>query len=65
MTDNRVSARITPEDVAAVQAAISTIKEKLPFLIGLSKEERVSMLKMGDKSQAFVQKTMELPEKIN
>ena len=60
MTDNRVSARITPEDVAAVQSAISTIKEKLPFLIGLSKEERVSMLKMGDKSRAFVQKTMEL-----
>ena len=63
MTDNRVSARITPEDVAAVQSAISTIKEKLPFLIGLSKEERVSMLKMGDKSRAFVQKTMELTGK--
>ncbi|BBD55939.1 hypothetical protein [Planktothrix agardhii] len=60
MTDNRISANLTPEDVAAIQAAILTIKEKLPFLVGLTKEERISMLKLGDKSRAFVQKTMEL-----
>ena len=39
---------------------IATLKQKLPFLIGLTKEERISMLKLGDKSRAFVQKTMEL-----
>jgi len=60
MTDNRVSANLSPEDIAAVQEAIVTLKQKLPFLIGLTKEERISMLKMGDKSRAFVQKTMEL-----
>jgi len=60
MTDNRISANLSPVDIAAVQEAIVTLKQKLPFLIGLTKEERVSMLKMGDKSRAFVQKTMEL-----
>ena len=60
MTDNRVSANLSPEDIAAVQEAIVTLKQKLPFLIGLTKEERISMLKLGDKSRAFVQKTMEL-----
>ena len=60
MTDNRVSANLSPDDIAAVQEAIATLKQKLPFLIGLTKEERISMLKMGDKSRAFVQKTMEL-----
>jgi hypothetical protein len=64
MTDNRISANLTPEDVAAIQAAILTIKEKLPFLVGLTKEERISMLKLGDKSRAFVQKTMELVKQI-
>lgn len=60
MVDNRVDASLTPAEIADILAAIQTIKEKMPFLLGLSKEERVSMLKMGDKSRAFVDKTMEL-----
>lgn len=60
MVDNRVDASLTPEQVSEVLAAIQTIKERLPFLINLTTDERVSMLKMGDKSRAFVDKTMEL-----
>ena len=60
MVENRVDASLSQEEVQEIMVAIQTIKEKLPFLIDLSKEERVSMLKMGDKSRAFVEKTREL-----
>lgn len=40
--------------------AIATIKEKLPFLVDLTPEERRTMLKMGDKSRAFVSKALEV-----
>ncbi|GAB3831244.1 hypothetical protein [Hymenobacter jeollabukensis] len=51
------------QDVAAaklqkVQAALDVIKTELgPLLISLTPDERKSMLRMGDKTVAFVQKT--------
>jgi len=58
--ENCVSADLSQSDKDAVMAALATIKAKLPFLIDIPTEERKTMLKMGDKSRAFVQKTMEL-----
>ncbi|AFY75371.1 hypothetical protein Syn7502_03532 [Synechococcus sp. PCC 7502] len=58
--ENRVSANLSQADKDAVMAALATIKAKLPFLIDIPAEERKTMLKMGDKSRTFVQKTMEL-----
>jgi hypothetical protein len=40
--------------------AITTIREKLPFLIDLTAEERKSLPKLGDKSRAFVSKALEV-----
>lgn len=60
MSDNRVSASLSKEDREAVIAAFNTIKAKLPFLIDLTKEERVALPKMGDKSRAFVTKALEV-----
>ena len=60
MPENRVSAELTAEDLDAIQGAIATIRERLPFLVDLSTEERTTMLKMGDKSRAFVEKMMEV-----
>ncbi|HTP09724.1 MAG TPA: hypothetical protein VMP08_15820 [Anaerolineae bacterium] len=60
MTVNRVSAKLLPADKEAVLAAIKTIKDKLPFLIDLSPEERHALPKMGDKSNAFVGKAAEI-----
>ena len=60
MTENRISASLTPEDKLAVLAAIATIKEKLPFLLGLSPQESKSLLRLGDKSRAFVAKALEV-----
>jgi hypothetical protein len=54
MSQNLVSATLTAEDRAAVLAALDTIAAKLPFLRGLTAEERRSLPRMGDKSVAFV-----------
>lgn len=54
MNTNRVSATLSAEDRAAVFSALETIRQKLPFLLDLSPEERRSLPKTGDKSRAFV-----------
>ena len=60
MAENRVSAQLSKEDQAAVLAAIDTIRQKLPFLIDLTPEERRNLPKMGDKSRAFVSQALEV-----
>ncbi|MFN8595174.1 MAG: hypothetical protein U0559_03200 [Anaerolineae bacterium] len=60
MAENRTAATIAETDVAAILQAIDTIKSRLPFLIDLSPEERQALPKMGDKSQAFVRKALDL-----
>lgn len=40
MPENRISAALSQADQQAVLAAVQTIREKLPFLIDLSPEER-------------------------
>ncbi|MCY7320900.1 MAG: hypothetical protein LH660_03640 [Phormidesmis sp. CAN_BIN36] len=60
MTANQISASLTQADREAVLAAVATIKEKLPFLLDLTAEERRSLPKMGDKSRAFVGKALEV-----
>ena len=60
MPENRVSATLYEGDLNEIMTAIDTLKQKMPFLVDLSKQDRVSMLKMGDKSRAFVQKMMEV-----
>jgi len=57
--DNRISVSISPDAVAAIKAAIDTIEKNLPTLINLTKEERHELPKMGDKTIAFVSKTLE------
>lgn len=58
MPENRVSANLGEADLQAVLAAIETIRQKLPFLIDLTPEQRRSLPKMGDKSRAFVEKAL-------
>ena len=60
MTTNQISATMTQTDRDAVLAVVATIKEKLPFLMDLTPEQRKSLPKMGDKSQAFVNKALEV-----
>jgi hypothetical protein len=60
MADNRISANLSPGDREAVMQAIATIREKLPFLVDLTTEDRRTIVKMGDKSRAFVSKALEV-----
>jgi hypothetical protein len=54
MPYNNISAELSPQDLADIQAAIETIASKLPFLVNLTAAERRQLFKMGDKSLAFV-----------
>jgi len=60
MAENRVSAVLSQDDRDAVLAAIEIIHAKLPFLIGLTPDQRRAMLKLGDKSAAFVNRAAEV-----
>jgi hypothetical protein len=62
MPENRVSASINEADRQAVLAAIETIRQKLPFLINLTPEQRRSLPKMGDRSRAFVSKALNVAQ---
>jgi len=57
--ENRVSITISNEAITAINAAIATIEQNLPTLINLTAEDRKSLPKMGDKTLAFVNKTLE------
>lgn len=55
MAQNRISASLSTSDRDAVLAAITQIRQKLPFLIDLTADERRALPKLGDKSRAFVE----------
>jgi hypothetical protein len=59
MIPNLVSAELSDADQAEIMAAINTILEKLPFVVSLTTAERRAKAKMGDKTRAFVEKSME------
>ncbi|MEH2363899.1 hypothetical protein [Nostoc sp.] len=60
MSTTRISATLTPTEKDVVLQAISTIKEKLSFLVDLSSDDRKTLPKMGDKSRAFVSIALEV-----
>ncbi|MGC1374778.1 MAG: hypothetical protein WA821_01055 [Anaerolineales bacterium] len=60
MSNNRVSATLSPADQKAVLDAIATIKQKLPFLVDLTPDERHGLPRLGDKSRAFVSKAAQV-----
>ncbi|MBX9253845.1 hypothetical protein H1Q63_07760 [Desmonostoc muscorum CCALA 125] len=60
MSKTRISATLGQTERDAVLQAISTIKEKLPFLVDLSPDDRMALPKMGDKSRAFVSIALEV-----
>ncbi len=54
MAYQNINASISPQDIQEIKAALQTIQKKLPFLITLTTEERRKLVKMGDRSLAFV-----------
>lgn len=59
---NRISATLQEADRQAALEAIQTIETKLAFLESLTPDERREMPKMGDKSVAFVRKSVEMAQ---
>ena len=57
MQENRVSATISKEEKEAILKSLEDIKEKLPFLFALTVEERVRMVKLGQKVWTFIDAT--------
>src|SRR5437588_7774355 len=60
MTENRINATLSAADQQAVMDAVNTMRQKLPFLIDLTPEERRALPKMGDKSRAFVSQALDV-----
>ncbi|HYR85730.1 MAG TPA: hypothetical protein VE422_16690 [Terriglobia bacterium] len=60
MNTNRVSATLLTADQEAVMTALGVIREKLPFLIDLTTAERVILPKLGDRTQPFVKKAVDI-----
>jgi hypothetical protein len=58
MPTNRVNATLPAEDKEAVLAALKLVREKLPFLIDLSKQERKKLAAMGDTRYSFVHRAL-------
>ena len=48
--------------MTAIKASLKQVKKQMPFLINLSAKERRRFLKMGDKSLAFVTKSLSAAE---
>lgn len=59
-TPNRIDAALDSATLATLTTHLADIQALLPFLADLSPEERQSLPKMGDKSRAFVERTLEL-----
>ena len=57
-TVNPINGTLAPADQDAIMAAIGTIKQKLPFLIDLNKDQRKGMSKLGNKTHGFVRKAL-------
>ena len=60
MPQNLITFAPSAADLAAIDAAIKTMEDRLVSLIDLSPEERGALVKMGDKSEAFCRKAVEV-----
>ncbi|MEQ9553487.1 MAG: hypothetical protein RIM23_28175 [Coleofasciculus sp. G3-WIS-01] len=58
MPYQNISASLSDTDIEEINIALQTIEQKLPFLINLSPKERHDLYKMGDKSLAFVNNSL-------
>jgi hypothetical protein len=62
MDTNRVSATVTTEQKTAQAQAVATLAEAQPYLISLTKEERIKMLKFSSGSADFVTRLLPIAE---
>lgn len=59
MSIDRISAKLNEDAFARINASFDQIIADLPFLVDLTNEQKKALPKFGDKSVAFVNKTLE------
>jgi hypothetical protein len=55
LTNNRINTTATAAQVTAVKTALQTIAANLPFLVGLTTEERVALPSINVSNKAFTE----------
>lgn len=60
MNSQSIDATLTQQEIETILAALKIVREQLPFLIGLSTQERRQLSKMGRKSQTFVVRALDM-----
>lgn len=60
MAIRTIDAVLDETDVEAVFAALDVIRDKMPFLMGLTPSERRQIAKIGQKSQTFVGRALDV-----
>jgi hypothetical protein len=56
--ENRIDITMTPAQVTAVKTALQTMETNMPFLLGLTTEQRVAIPKINVVNKAFVEDAM-------
>lgn len=60
MTIRSIDTTLSAAEVEAILAELEAIRQKLPFLVGLTPSERRQLAKLGRKSQTFVVKALDV-----
>jgi len=55
LTNNRINTTATAAQITAVKTALQTIATNLPFLVGLTTEERISLPSINVSNKAFTE----------
>ncbi len=58
MSQNLLSLQFSPEQLAAIDAALASLESSLAGLIALTPDQRRALTKMGPKSEAFCRQTL-------
>lgn len=61
---NFLDVTLSQAEMDKIQDALKTVSETLPFLVNLTNKDRIRLPKMGDKSIAFVDKTLNIAENM-
>lgn len=60
MNENRISIDLLPADITAINQAINTLAQKLqPVLLALNEEDKKNIPKLGERSLAYAEKTVQ------
>lgn len=60
MQENLVSGALTDADLQEIHQAVALIRERMPFLIDLSTDEKRALALLGERSEGFVRKAREV-----